>query len=174
MPEASDSVAAFRSVSIAREPARSLVQAMRDEMAALYDDLDVDASRMPEAEPAELGPPGGDFLVGMDRRGEPICCGGIKALPDGACEFKRLYVRPDFRGHGIARLLTALESRARELGYERARLDTGSRQRHSLQLFRSAGYRAIGNFNDNPVASFFGEKRLRGCSSARPPSAGGC
>jgi GNAT superfamily N-acetyltransferase len=154
-------ILSFQSISVEREPASSLLQAMRDEMAALYDDLDVDAADMPKAGPAELGPPRGDFLVGVDRSGQALCCGGLKALPDGACEFKRLYVRPEVRGHGIAgQLLAALEQRARELGYQVARLDTGPRQPHSRRLFRAAGYRSIPNFNNNPVATFFGEKQL--------------
>src|SRR3712207_6747311 len=95
----------FRSVALDEEPARSLVDAMRDEMAALYDELDIDAPEMPKAGPAELGPPRGDFLVGSDDSGDAVCCGGLKALPDGKCEIKRMYVRPDARGRGVAREL---------------------------------------------------------------------
>ena len=143
------------------EPARALLTAMREEMAALYDDLDIDAPDMPEAGPADFSPPLGDFLLGVGAAGDAVCCGGIKRLPDGACEFKRMYVRPEARGRGVARrLLAALESRARELGYSVGRLDTGPRQPYSRRLFVSAGYREIGNFNGNPVATFFGEKRL--------------
>ena len=53
-----------------------------------------------------------------------------------------------------------LEDRARALGYTAARLDTGPKQAGAQALYESAGYAAIGNFNGNPVASFFGEKRL--------------
>lgn len=142
------------------EPAASLVDAMREEMRVLYDDLDVDAPHMPAAGARELGPPRGTFLVGFDD-GEPACCGGIKGLSDDACEIKRMYVAPDYRGRGVARrLLSALEDAGRGLGYTVARLDTGPRQAHAERIFRESGYRRIGNFNDNPVASFFGEKAL--------------
>ncbi len=57
-------------------------------------------------------------------------------------------------------LLEALENLARELGYTTARLDTGSRQPAARHLYESAGYREVGNFNANPVATFFGEKAL--------------
>jgi GNAT superfamily N-acetyltransferase len=57
-------------------------------------------------------------------------------------------------------LLRQLEDAARRLGYEVARLDTGPRQPSAERMYREAGYRPIGNFNANPVASFFGEKRL--------------
>lgn len=151
----------FRSVGLEQEPARSLLQGMREEIAVLYDDLDIDAPEMPKAGPTELGPPRGDFLVGIDSEGEGVCCGGIKALTEGACEIKRMYVRPEARGRGVAgQLLTALEGRARELGYSVARLDTGPNQPHSQRLFRAAGYRDIANFNHNPIATYFGEKRL--------------
>ena len=41
-----------------------------------------------------------------------------------------------------------------------ARLDTGPRQPESQHLYESAGYRPIPNFNANPMATYFGEKRL--------------
>ncbi len=151
----------FVSAPPTREPALSLLAGMRDEIASLYDDLDIDGPDMPKAGPAEFGPPHGDFLVGEDDEGAAICCGGIKRLPDGACEFKRMYVIPAARGRGVARrLLGALEARARELGYSIARLDTGPRQPHSHHLYVSAGYRDIENFNANPMATYFGEKAL--------------
>ena len=59
-------------------------------------------------------------------------------------------------------LLAALEDAARDLGYGTVRLDTGARQPHAQALYESAGYRAIGNFNANPVAAYWGEKRLAG------------
>jgi GNAT superfamily N-acetyltransferase len=124
-----------------------LVGAMIEEMRELYGGLHLNAPDMPAADP---GPPGGTFLVGY-RDGQAVCGGGIKRLPDGACEIKRMYVVPAARGHGVApALLRALEDAARGLGYRIARLDTGPRQPHA----------AIGNFN--PVATFFGEKRLSG------------
>ena len=43
-----------------------------------------------------------------------------------------------------------------------ARLDTGPRQPHARGLYESEGYVPIANFNGNPVATFFGDKRLSG------------
>jgi GNAT superfamily N-acetyltransferase len=137
-----------------------LIAAMVDEMRELYDGLDLTAPGMPKAGPAELGPPGGTYLVGY-RAGAPVCGGGIKRLPDGACEIKRMYVIPPARRIGLARaLLAALEDAARDLGYRIARLDTGSRQPHAQAFYESVGYRRVGNFNDNSAAAFHGEKRL--------------
>ena len=151
----------FRLCPFDEEPAASLVCAMRAEMAQMYDGLDIDNSSMPKAGPNELGPPGGRFVVGFDRDGRALCCGGIKRLEGGTCEIKRMYVVPEARRRGAARaLLEALEDAARELGYTIARLDTGPRQPWAERMYRGAGYRPIENFNGNPVASFFGEKSL--------------
>ena len=137
-----------------------LIVAFAAEIADLYGGLDIGAPGMPTAGPDELGPPGGAFLVGY-AEGRPVCCGGVKRLPDGACELKRMYVVPDARRQGIARtLLHALEQTARDLGFTIARMDTGPRQQHAMALYEAEGYVPIGNFNANPAASWWGEKTL--------------
>ncbi|BBY88627.1 GNAT family N-acetyltransferase [Mycolicibacterium tokaiense] len=141
--------------------AAALLAAMAAEMRELYEGLDLNSAAMPSATPADLGPPGGTYLVGYSAAGEVVCGGGVKRLPDGACEIKRMYVVPRFRRRGVApQLLAALEDAARGLGYGVVRLDTGPRQAHAQRLYEAQGYRAIANFNGNSEASFFGEKRL--------------
>lgn len=72
-----------------------------------------------------------------------------------------MFVVESARGRGVARgLLVELERRARELGYRVVRLDTGPRQPRSQRMYERAGYVSIENFNANPMASYFGEKRL--------------
>ena len=133
---------------------------MRDEIAVIYEGLELDSEQMPRAGRAELSPPGGAFLVGWYDE-EPVCCGGVKRLDERACEIKKMYVVPELRGQGVARaLLHALEDKARELGYRVARLDTGPKQTHARRLYESEGYAPVENFNGNPVATFFGEKLL--------------
>lgn len=150
----------FRRCRVDEQPAATLLQQMREEMAALYHGLDLDGADMPKAGPSELGSSGGAFIVGFEDD-VAVCCGGIKRLPDGACEIKRMFVVPAARGRGVARaLLSELEQRARHLGYTVARLDTGPRQMRAQRMYERAGYVPIENFNANPVASFFGEKRL--------------
>lgn len=152
----------FRQVSAADGDGAALLAAMIDEMRELYRGLDLNSPDMPAAGATDLAPPGGTFLVGY-RDGQAVCAGGIKRLPDGACEIKRMYVAPAARKQGVARaLLRALEDAARGSGYRIARLDTGPLQPHARGLYESEGYVAIGNFNGNPVATFFGEKRLAG------------
>jgi GNAT superfamily N-acetyltransferase len=150
----------FSSASVDFGDGARLAQAMRDEIAVIYDGLDLDGERMPKAGAAELGPPGGAFIVGY-HDGRPVCCGGVKRLDDERCEIKKMYVVPELRGQGVARaLLRELENVARRLGYPIARLDTGPRQGNAEGLYRDEGYAEVPDFNGNPVAVFWGEKRL--------------
>jgi drug/metabolite transporter (DMT)-like permease/GNAT superfamily N-acetyltransferase len=104
--------------------------------------------------------PHGALLVLFDD-GEPIACGGIRSLGDGIGELKRMYVVPEARGRGVGRrLLERLEDEARGLGYRAVRLDTGERLNEALSLYRSAGYREIGDYNGNSAASHWFEKEL--------------
>jgi GNAT superfamily N-acetyltransferase len=152
----------FRPARVDAGPGGELAQAMRDEIAQLYDGLELDGPSMPRAGAAELSPPGGAFIAGW-RDGELVCCGGVKRLTEGTCEIKKMYVVPAARGQGVARaLLRELERLALELGYDIARLDTGPKQLHAQALYADEGYEAIEDFNGNPVAVFWGEKRLRG------------
>jgi GNAT superfamily N-acetyltransferase len=153
-----DSDVTFERTDAGAPPASDLLEAMITELTPLYGRIDV--PHAPSATPADFAPPGGSFLVGREN-GQAVCCGGIKGLPDGACEIKRMYVEPQARGRGIAKqLLVALEDEARALGYTVARLDTGPQQPHAERMYRAAGYAEIGNFNANPFASYWGEKRL--------------
>ncbi|HEY5199094.1 MAG TPA: GNAT family N-acetyltransferase [Solirubrobacteraceae bacterium] len=143
-----------------RPPASGLVAAMIDELVPLYGRIDI--PQAPSATPAEMGPPGGAFLVGWEDE-LAVCCGGLKRLSDEACEIKRMFVVPQARGRGIAQLLLdALEDAAGGLGYSVARLDTGAKQPHAQRLYERAGYRSVADFNANPFASFWGEKQLAG------------
>ncbi len=137
-----------------------LAQAMREEIAIMYDGLELDGESMPKAGPEELSPPHGAFTVGyLD--GRPVCCGGVKRLDDRTCEIKKMFVVPERRGQGLARaLLHALEAEALRLGYETVRLDTGPKQANARGLYESEGYAPIDDFNGNPVAIYWGEKPL--------------
>src|SRR3954468_21756404 len=117
------------------------------------------ASRV-ATDPAEYATPTGSFLV-VYEDGEPIACGGLRALPDGAAEVKRMYVVPDARGRGVAaQLLARLEDEARRLGYRRVRLDTAAKLTEAQALYRGAGYTEISDYNGNPAAAHWFEKQL--------------
>ena len=94
--------------------------------------------------------------------GEPIGCGALRTLAPGVGEIKRMWVSPDARGLGLGRrLLSELEQAARKRRMHTLRLDSNGSLAEALQLYRSAGYREIERFNDNPYAQHWFEKALR-------------
>jgi GNAT superfamily N-acetyltransferase len=148
----------FRAINADREPARSLIAATLADYEKVYGDTDLGDT--PSATAAEMDRPYGAFLVAYDRD-RPVGCGGLKRLDADTAEIKRMYVVADARGRGVGRsTLIALEEEARRLGYRRARLDTGPRQPHARALYESAGYAATPDYNANPYAAYWREKRL--------------
>ena len=72
--------------------------------------------------------------------GQAVGCGGV-AFEDGFAEVKRMYVRPQARGRGVARaLLARLEEEARTRGVKRLTLETGDAQLAALRLYERAGF----------------------------------
>jgi GNAT superfamily N-acetyltransferase len=146
-----------RRVAGTHPDAAALVRAMEAELAGTF------PPGLPGPPPptaAQMSPPRGCF-VALYEGGEPVAGGGLRELEPGTAEIKRMYVLPKARSRGLARrVLEELEGAARDLGYARVRLDTGDPQPYAMALYRSAGYREIGNYNDNGYASYWGEKIL--------------
>ena len=113
------------------------------------------------AEPHELRPPAGEILVAY-LRSELVGCGAVKHHRDEAwSEIKRVWVADSVRGLGLGRrVIGELERRARAAGAEVVRLDTHGSLTEATALYRSAGYREIGAYNDNPYAHHWFEKSL--------------
>ncbi len=94
-------------------------------------------------------------------RGEPVGCGGLKFHGDEPTELKRMWVAESARGLGIGRrLLGELESRAAANGARVVRLETNRALTEATSLYRSAGYREVDAFNDEPYAHHWFEKQL--------------
>jgi putative acetyltransferase len=95
--------------------------------------------------------------------GRVVGCGAWQPLDAGVAEIKRMYVRPAFRGRGIARqLVVALEEEALAADRPLIRLETGSYMPSAIALYRSSGYRPIapyGEYVGNPYSVCF-EKHL--------------
>lgn len=82
----------------------------------------------------------------------PAGCIALRRLSAAACEAKRLYVRPDFRGQGLARaLLQELLRRARSLGYQTLYGDSLPAMTGALSLYRSFGFRQTGPYSAHPT-----------------------
>ena len=78
---------------------------------------------------------------------EPAGCGAIKNFEGDTMEVKRMYVKPEFRGKGIARnVLRELEKWTAELGFTNCILETGKRQPEAIALYRTSGYELIPNY----------------------------
>jgi len=103
--------------------------------------------------------------------GRPVGCGVLRDLAPGVGEIKRMWLHPDARGLGLGtRLLAALESAARHAGHRAVRRDTNESLREAIALYESAGYRRIARYNDNPDATRFYAKSLRGGGRQRAAS----
>src|SRR4051794_5592546 len=112
------------------------------------------------AEPHELTPPAGRFVVAY-LHGEPVGCGGVKHLPGGPSDIKRMWIAPAVRGLGLGRrLLSELEQRVRASGATTARLETNRVLVEAIAMYRSAGYEEVPAFNAEPFAHHWFEKRL--------------
>jgi GNAT superfamily N-acetyltransferase len=86
---------------------------------------------------------GGEFLVG-ELEGRIVAMGALKRHDDGSGEIGRMRVHPDCWRRGFGQMiLTALEGRARELGFRRLWLVTTIGQTAARQLYEKNGYRPL-------------------------------
>jgi GNAT superfamily N-acetyltransferase len=94
------------------------------------------------------------FVLRSD--GKPAACGGIKLFGTDYGEVKRMYVRPQFRGSGFAKLiLDRLADHARAHGVRLLRLETGIHQKEAIGLYEGLGFRRIppfGAYKLDPVS----------------------
>jgi putative acetyltransferase len=77
----------------------------------------------------------------------PAGCGCFKPFDEHSVEIKRMFVSPGNRGTGIASvILRELEQWAKELGYDHAVLETGTRQHEAIRFYQREGYTIIENY----------------------------
>lgn len=153
------------SIEIAREdPASAAAERCLDRYFAEIDARfagGFDRDRGGAAEVGDFVPPRGCLLLAR-LHGEPVGCGALRTFGPRVGEIKRMWISPDVRGIGVGRrLLAELERAARQRRMRAIRLDTNESLAEALNLYRSAGYREIGRFNDNPYAHHWFEKTLK-------------
>jgi len=112
------------------------------------------------AEPHELTPPAGALLIAY-LHAEPVACGAVKHHAAEPSEIKRMWVSPSSRGLGVGRrILSELETLAARSGARVVRLETNRALVEAIALYRSAGYREVPAFNDEPFADHWFERQL--------------
>jgi GNAT superfamily N-acetyltransferase len=119
-------------------------------------------------DPAEFVAPRGRFFVALDGE-RPVAMGGWRLRPDvrelGArrtAEVKRMYVVPEARRSGMARLvLGTLEDSARDAGCDVLVMETGPEQPEAIALYESASYVRVdgfGYYKDVPRVRYYGRR----------------
>jgi GNAT superfamily N-acetyltransferase len=145
-------------VSADSNEARALIEALDADLQRRYPGVAIHGLRPDEAQDPRLS-----FFVARVG-GQAVGCAALRELDPGTGELKRMFVRDDFRGRGVARLLiAALENHAAALGYHTLRVETGEGQPEAINLYQSAGYTPIlpfGQYAGNSYSRCF-EKRLQ-------------
>jgi ribosomal protein S18 acetylase RimI-like enzyme len=102
--------------------------------------------------PGKYAPPEGRLLLAYSDE-ELAGCIALRKLDDRICEMKRLFLRPNFRGKGHGRLMIdELVQQAREIGYERMRLDSlPGKMDAAIALYEELGFKAIPAYYHNPL-----------------------
>ncbi len=117
-----------------------------------FQNFDEELSRLP----GDYTPPDGRLLlarIGRDVAG----CVALRRLDGRACEMKRMWVRPQFRGRAIGRVLTeSLIAEARNIGYSEIRLDSLPSLTSALRPYKFLGFEEIAayRYNPDPAAVF--------------------
>jgi len=103
--------------------------------------------------PGDYAPPHGRLLL-AEYEEHLTGCVALHKWEAGICEMKRLYLRPSFRGKGLGRVLAqAIITEARNIGYQRMRLDTIEPiMKDAVEMYRKLGFREIAPYRPNPIA----------------------
>lgn len=101
----------------------------------------------------KYGMPQGRLYIAFDGS-KAVGCIGLKRIDDTACEMKRLYVRPEFRGKDIGRILVQkIIDDAKAIGYSYMLLDTLPFLKSALRIYREFGFYEIESYNDSPMST---------------------
>lgn len=99
----------------------------------------------------KYGPPSGRLYIALCD-GKAAGCIGLKRENDECAELKRLYVRPEYRGRGLAEYLARMIlSDAKTAGYSCLLLDTLPFLQAAQRLYRKIGFYEIEKYNDSPM-----------------------
>ena len=100
----------------------------------------------------KYGPPRG--LIYLAKWNNEVAgCVALHPLKErGACEMKRLYVKPFYRKHKIGKVLVEqLIKDAQMLGYSKMKLDTLEKLEPAIGLYKQYGFVETTSYYDNPL-----------------------
>jgi DNA-binding MarR family transcriptional regulator/ribosomal protein S18 acetylase RimI-like enzyme len=117
-----------------------------------------DLLTLPLSDSPNYRPPLGAFLLAWSDD-LPIGCVSLRPLGPGVAEVKRLWVDPQARGQGLGRrLMRAIESEARALGYRELKLDSNTALGEAIALYRGDGWRDIPKYSGFPSNLWLGKR----------------
>jgi len=101
--------------------------------------------------PGKYAKPEGILLLVLVSK-EFAGCIALRKLENGICEMKRLFVRQDFRGRNLGKIVVEkLIAEARQTGYEKMRLDTlPGKMPQAVKLYKTFGFCEIPPYYKNP------------------------
>lgn len=111
--------------------------------------------------PVMYGPPDGAIILAT-KNGHEVGCIAIRKIEPGTGELKRMYVKPAYRGRGIARRLLELSlAESGQIGYEYLKLDTVSSMTDAIKLYKHYGFVITSPYCYNPLPdAVYMEKKL--------------
>lgn len=102
--------------------------------------------------PGKYAPPRGRLFLAINNE-EVAGCAALRPFQGEQCELKRLYVRPQYRGQKLGKLLVKkVINAAREIGYNQILLDTMPVMAKAQDLYRSLGFYETEEYRYNPIA----------------------
>lgn len=156
-PSASSAISALRSLSLFQAESAAQIAQARElfleyakslGFSLCFQNFDKELENLP----GEYAPPEGRLLL-AEHESQLAGCVALHNLSDGICEMKRLYLRPQFRGKGLGRLLAdRIIAEARQIGYHHMRLDTVEPvMKDAVAMYRKIGFREIAPYRANPM-----------------------
>jgi putative acetyltransferase len=149
----------------------SAMQLIKEYAASLKMDLSFQNFDREMAEfPGDYARPKGRLYLAIEE-GDAVGVVVLRKLSGKACEMKRLYVQPEFRGKGIGGMLARrVTEEAQKIGYARMRLDTLSSMKEAIPLYESLGFKRIPPYRFNPHEDVVYMERILKVGTAGNPS----
>jgi leucyl-tRNA synthetase/very-short-patch-repair endonuclease len=110
----------------------------------------------------ELFQEGNFFWLLKDSSSNEISgCVALRSLEEKKCEVRRLFIKPKFRKQGLGNLLMEFVERfAMSCGFEEMYLDSTSKLKNAVELYKKLGYQDTKPYNHHAEADVFMKKKL--------------